>query len=387
MDESASGEPAAAQERHHAIAFTGRGSDYFGIWIVNLLLSIVTLGIYSAWAKVRRLEYFYGNTLLDGSPFAFHGSPIALLKGRIVGVIMLVAYSQSAKVSLTLWLAVVAMLVAIFPWLIWKSLRFRLANSSYRGIRFRFTGTLGGAYATFLPPLLAFVAFAGWGLATRAHLAANAPPSPALAVGAGVFLLLFLVLSPWVWFRVKRFQHGNARLGTLAFGFDGRVSGAYGIALAGLGMLIAMAVAGGIAAVLIIMLLTAGKVRAAGGSGQIAGAIAAVAVFYVAVLSVQPLVRTMAQNFVWNSTTLDGAAFASRMRWTRLWVISAGNLLATIVTLGLFWPFAVVRSLRYELTSVAWCGDPAAAVAGAADGATAAVGEEAADLLGFELAL
>jgi uncharacterized membrane protein YjgN (DUF898 family) len=35
--------------------------EYFGIWIVNLLLSLVTLGIYTAWAKVRRLRYFYGN--------------------------------------------------------------------------------------------------------------------------------------------------------------------------------------------------------------------------------------------------------------------------------------------------------------------------------------
>ena len=44
-------------------SFTGNASEYFGIWIVNLLLSIVTFGIYTAWAKVRRLRYFYGNTL------------------------------------------------------------------------------------------------------------------------------------------------------------------------------------------------------------------------------------------------------------------------------------------------------------------------------------
>lgn len=44
--------------RREAITFSATGSEYFRIWIVNLLLSIVTLGIYSAWAKVRRNRYF-----------------------------------------------------------------------------------------------------------------------------------------------------------------------------------------------------------------------------------------------------------------------------------------------------------------------------------------
>jgi uncharacterized membrane protein YjgN (DUF898 family) len=37
--------------------FRGTGGEYFRIWIVNLLLTILTLGIYSAWAKVRQLRY------------------------------------------------------------------------------------------------------------------------------------------------------------------------------------------------------------------------------------------------------------------------------------------------------------------------------------------
>ncbi|MED5348372.1 MAG: DUF898 family protein, partial [Pseudomonadota bacterium] len=40
--------------------FHGEGGEFFRIWIVNLVLSIVTLGIYSAWAKVRTKRYFYG---------------------------------------------------------------------------------------------------------------------------------------------------------------------------------------------------------------------------------------------------------------------------------------------------------------------------------------
>ena len=39
------------------IEFSGSAREYFGIWIVNLILTIITLGIYSAWAKVRRQIY------------------------------------------------------------------------------------------------------------------------------------------------------------------------------------------------------------------------------------------------------------------------------------------------------------------------------------------
>ncbi|HEY1043658.1 MAG TPA: DUF898 family protein, partial [Telluria sp.] len=49
------------------LEFTGSGSEYFRIWIVNILLSIVTLGIYSAWAKVKANKYLYSCTRLNGS--------------------------------------------------------------------------------------------------------------------------------------------------------------------------------------------------------------------------------------------------------------------------------------------------------------------------------
>ena len=73
--------------------FTGNTRDYFGIWIVNVLLTIVTLGVYSAWAKVRRQRYFYGNTWLAGSSFEYHAKPIKILvgldmRGVVAGVIV-----------------------------------------------------------------------------------------------------------------------------------------------------------------------------------------------------------------------------------------------------------------------------------------------------------
>ena len=68
--------------RPEAITFSATGSEYFRIWIVNLLLSIVTLGVYSAWAKVRREQFFHRNLLLDKAGFDYHAQPMAILRGR-----------------------------------------------------------------------------------------------------------------------------------------------------------------------------------------------------------------------------------------------------------------------------------------------------------------
>ena len=80
-----------ATERAY-FTFAGTGSEYFRIWIVNLLLTILTLGIYSAWAKVRRLRYIYGNTGLLEGRFDYHAPPLVILRGRLIAVALLVVY-------------------------------------------------------------------------------------------------------------------------------------------------------------------------------------------------------------------------------------------------------------------------------------------------------
>ena len=76
--------------RKSAVNFHGTGKEFFSIWIVNLLLTIVTLGIYSAWAKVRTNRYLYGNLEIDGHRFAYLAEPLQILKGRIISAILLV---------------------------------------------------------------------------------------------------------------------------------------------------------------------------------------------------------------------------------------------------------------------------------------------------------
>jgi uncharacterized membrane protein YjgN (DUF898 family) len=121
--------------------FTGSGSEYFAIWIVNLLLSILTLGIYSAWAKVRREQYFHRNTLLDDQPFEYTGDPVRILIGRIVALVVIGVGSTLQGMNVALALGVTAAFFLLYPWVVVRSLRFRARNTRYRNVSFAFTGT------------------------------------------------------------------------------------------------------------------------------------------------------------------------------------------------------------------------------------------------------
>jgi uncharacterized membrane protein YjgN (DUF898 family) len=127
------------------VQFTGSTSEYFRIWIVNTLLSIVTLGIYSAWAKVRRKQYFYRHTWIDGTSFDYLADPIKVLKGRLVIGAIIAALGVSQQYSPVLYVVLLLLLVLASPWLVVKALSFNARNSAFRNIRFAFAGRTGEA--------------------------------------------------------------------------------------------------------------------------------------------------------------------------------------------------------------------------------------------------
>lgn len=340
-------EPASHEE---GFTFTATGGEYFRIWIVNLLLTIVTLGIYSAWAKVRRNAYFYANTRLAGGGFEYHATPGAILKGRIVAALLFGGYNLTTQVSPVAGLFVFVLLMAVMPWLIWKSLQFALHNSSYRGIRFGFDGSARGAYFHYL--LLPILAMFSLGL-----------------------------LYPFVHQRIKRFQHTQSRYGSVPFTFDASVGSFYTRYAALFGVLVlGFALTVGAALVLI-----AGKSRE---DALATGTLAGIFLFYPYMLCAIWIFYAVIQNLIWNHTQLGPHRFHSTMKAGRIAFIYITNSLAIICTLGLFIPFAVVRAMKYrmECTSLIVEGslDDFAAGQRAQVGA---IGEGAADLAGFDIGL
>ncbi len=151
------------------IVFQGKASEYFGIWIVNLLLTLLTLGIYSAWAKVRRKKYFYNNTLIQNVGFDYHAKPTAILKGRIIAFLFFVGYSMSANVNPILPALFMLALFIVLPWLVVRGSLFNARNTSHRGLRFDFVGTLRGAARVYIIlPLVTLLTF-GLGAPYAAH--------------------------------------------------------------------------------------------------------------------------------------------------------------------------------------------------------------------------
>lgn len=81
------------------------------------------LGIYSAWAKVRRQRCFYGNTSLAGSAFEYHGEPLKILKGRLIAVAALAVYSACTRVWPLSAFVLVPLRALAAPWVIVRSRR------------------------------------------------------------------------------------------------------------------------------------------------------------------------------------------------------------------------------------------------------------------------
>jgi uncharacterized membrane protein YjgN (DUF898 family) len=81
-------DPTSSKPKPVFIQFTANGSDYFPIWITNLLLTIVTFGIYGPWAKVRREKFFHQHTIIDGDALDYHGNPVKILIGRIITTVL-----------------------------------------------------------------------------------------------------------------------------------------------------------------------------------------------------------------------------------------------------------------------------------------------------------
>jgi uncharacterized membrane protein YjgN (DUF898 family) len=382
-----SGTPAAGAIQRHPIEFTATGSEYFRIWIVNLLLTLVTLGLYLPWAKVRKLQYFYRNTWVAGDALDFHGEPRKMLRGTMIAAAFLVVYSVGSNFSG--WAALLAAIafVGLWPALFRAALRFRLANTSWRGLRFRFAGDTAGAYACMLPPLaLLLLPVAVMGAMAppgRGHAGA-VPPSASALVGLGM-LAVFAALPYFLW-RVRRYQHGNYAYGKLQTRLEADLGVLYGIFIKLIGIgLVAMVVLAGLA----FMFILFGR-RAGMGAGYF-GAMTLVGIGGILMLNILPksYLQVRLQNLIWSRTGNDVLRFKSELPLGAYLGLQCRNYLLIFLTLGLYWPFAVVNTRRAQLEAVELRTriglDQITQTAG--HESPGAVGDMAADLFGMDIGM
>lgn len=327
--------PVGAKEA--PLEFTGRGGEYFGIWIVNILLTIVTLGIYSAWATVRNHQYFYGNTKLDGASFQYLANPITILKGRLIALAVLVVYGVLAELFVEAAVVLAIGFVFLVPWIMIRSLRFTAINSAYRNIRFDFQGSYGQAF------MVAFV----WPLLN---------------------MLTLLLLTPFVMKKTHEFIANGSRYGTTEFALEATAGQYYRFFGKGLLIAIGFGVAAFVAARAVAP--TAGAVIAMVGYLALFG-------YFMAGIT----------NLFMGSVRLDDHRFESQLEPMQMIWIYLSNSILVVLTLGLFTPWAKVRMARYRAsrTSMLVAGDLDHFVAGEQN-RTSALGQELGDAFDVDFA-
>lgn len=179
------------------ISFTGKGSEYFGIWFVNSILTVLTLGIYGAWARVRKINYFASKTVLEGDSFTYHGTGLQVFIGYLKLIFVLaVLYglyifglvTRSQNLMLIGLLILVVGLILIIPLAIHGAMRFRLSHTSWRGIHMGYRGSKSKLFWLYLK-------------------------------GSLLTILTLGLYSSWFTVKLNTYIYGNVRLGNVKLGY------------------------------------------------------------------------------------------------------------------------------------------------------------------------
>lgn len=271
----------------HLLRFHGSGGELFGIFVVNVLLTLLTLGVYSFWAKVKTRQYLWGQTEFSGDRFSFHGTGRELLIGWLKAVALFGGLVILARMLLpTFWdnpnadaagqILLAGGFVILLPLAIIGSMRYRLSRTSWRGVRFSFHGE----YRELL------------GIMLRSFLL------------MGLTLGLYL---PYYQTNLRRFLAEHSRFGSASFTVH-----CDGWALLGRYVL-----------TVLLTLPTLGLVW--------------------------PWYLAFQRRYYWNHTTFAGELFRCTVTGGGLFGLYAVNLAIIVLSLGLALPWATVRTRRYEM--------------------------------------
>jgi uncharacterized membrane protein YjgN (DUF898 family) len=346
------------QPRLLRFTFNGTARDYFGIWIVNTLLKILTVGFYSAWAKVRKRRFFYGSTTLGGEPFDYLADPMALFRGWLIAAAAFVLYMVGSKVSPLLSMVTGGIIFAVFPWLVVRSRMFNATNSAHRNIRFSFRPDYRQSYLVFMGlPLLT--------------------------------MLTLGLLSPYMLYRQKKFMVENSSFGATRFSFGSSAKEFYLFFLkAGLAFGAIVALLAGMAALMNGGVASAGEIAAAAGKPSPLIIIPLV-IFFLVYFALIVYVQTALANLTWNATSLGGNRFRSSLRARDMAWLYFSSAVAVAASLGLLMPWATVRIVRYRFDRLEIVSDGSLdrIVAGDGDSGISATGEEIGDVFDFPVDL
>lgn len=198
-------------DQKRQLDFWGEGSKLFGVFIVNMLLTLVTLGLYYPWARAATMKYLYQETEFEGSRFAFHGTGkemfIGFIKaigifGGLYLIFFLFMWVQKPLFTLFGLLIFFTGMSLLTPIAIHGALRYRMSRTSWRGIHFGYRGQLSELIRI-------------------------------CVVGFLLTLVTFGIYNFWFEMKLRRYLIQNIRFGNVQFSFRGDGTDWFGLNLGG----------------------------------------------------------------------------------------------------------------------------------------------------------
>jgi uncharacterized membrane protein YjgN (DUF898 family) len=309
--------------------FTGSWTEFLPIALTNLLLTIVTLGIYRFWAKARERRYLWNRTFFVDDSFEWTGTGLEMLIGFLIVMLVLLPaflffnFGVQALMLRGQWVSAAVLSVAFYLGIFYlinvarfRAIRYRLSRSYWHGIR-------GGSDD------------GGWGYGWSATLKLIAAT---LAVG---------LLMPWAMTRLWNERWGKMSFGPHRFEAYASSSGLFGrwllIYLSPVVALIAGTVLGFSGAMMGSAASSSEQVAA----GAMVAIIVGVMVFYLAFLLLSLSFYAAFFRHVAAATSLGPLRFEFTAR-TRNWLgLILGNIGLVIVTLGLGLIFLSYRNWKF----------------------------------------
>ena len=350
------------------VSFRGTADSYFKLFISNLLLTIITLGIYSPWARVRTRRYFMGHTYLGEHNIDFDASPLSILVARLIIVAVLLGLSLLAVISDLTWhdfpLTYLA-LVVLLPVALVRGRAFVARHTIHRTVRFQFR-------REYFSSMMMFAGY-GWAIVPLLYYELRAEEvGSELAYAPQIFLfsLLAMVLWPLLISMDHRIQIGQLQFGKLEFKYEGgwmRYYGAYIVALIWF-------------FVYVIPLSTAAFFLT-----YLSFVWPLFVLFIISGIIFLALLRARLTALFWDSIRMgEGGLVKSSLIWREYAHILMENYVLTLFSLGLLYPWARVRAYRYISKHITLAFDPATAQIMAADDDLSPLAGELTDLSDFD---
>ena len=375
--------PAAQTQRsgNVPIAFSGTGWQYFKIFVANTLLTIVTLGIYSAWARVRTRRFFMGHTFIGRHNLEFDARPLSILFSRILVVVVLGGLSFVENNYELIWSGVGIGLIGILllmPIALVRGRAFVARHTIHRTVRFHYR-------IEYLRPVMLFM---GYGLfiipITYAGFQLGELENEAYAGMMGASVLGFMLALPLLLHFDHRIQISQLQFGKLRLYYEGGFGRYYGAVLKSFGMSILASLFTGFILVALQLALT-GSIESPEEPPVLLAILSSVLLLFLFAYSFA-LYRSALTCVYWKSFRVgEDSVLESDVEWRPYAWVLAVNYTAIVLSLGLLYPWARVRAYRYvaERLQIRLGPNTAAEYSAAGDELTPLAGEFA-DVAGWD---